>query len=96
VISHTLKRAPSFTMEGVVMSATNAPEVAWLALNRAPADLRTWLETPRFVRELGAVYNGEERALILLNLRSAFDALVVIRTVHDSSPTPTGIRRAKR
>jgi hypothetical protein len=39
---------------------------------------------------------GAERTMLLLNVPSAFDAIVVIRTVRDSSPTPTGVRRAKQ
>jgi hypothetical protein len=31
--------------------------------------------------------------MILQNIKSAFDAIVVIRTVHDSSPTATGVRK---
>jgi erythromycin esterase-like protein len=96
VISHVMTPAPPFTVEGALMAATGAPDVVWLALSQLPPKLQVWLDIPRFVRELGAVYNGEERAMMLLNVRAAFDALVVIKTVHDSSPTPTGIRRAKQ
>ncbi len=95
VISHALKPPPPYSLEGALLAATGAQRIAWLALAALPREVRTWLETPRYVRELGAVYNGDDRAMILLDLRSAFDGLVIIPTVHDTSPTPTGVRRAK-
>lgn len=95
VISHKLKPAPAYTVEGAVMAATGAPEVAWLALRSSSATLQRWLATPRYVRELGAVYQGEDSSMVLLDVPAAFDALVVTRTVHDTSPTPSGVRRAK-
>ena len=94
VVSHVVAPAPPFTVEGALMAATGTPEVAWLPLRQLPAALRAWLEKPRFVRELGAVYNGEEHSMVLVETTSSFDALVVIRSVRDSSPTPTGVRRA--
>ena len=94
VVSHVIAPAPTFAVEGALMAATGTPDVAWLPLRHLPAALRAWLEKPRFVREMGAVYYGEDRSMVLWNMTSAFDALVVIRNVHDSSPTPTGVRRA--
>jgi erythromycin esterase len=96
VISHSVPPAPPFSIEGALMSAAGSPGVAWLPLRRLPAPLRAWLAIPRFAREMGAVYNGEERTMLLLEPSVAFDALVVIKTVHDSSPTPTGIRQVTR
>jgi erythromycin esterase len=94
VISHRFKPAPEFTVEGALMNATKFPEIAWVPLGRLPPKLRAWFEVPRYVRELGAGSNGEARMMILFDMLSAFDASVVIKRVHDSSPTPTGIRRA--
>jgi erythromycin esterase-like protein len=93
VLSYPIAAAPSFTIEGAMMTATSHPAVAWLPLRRLPQPLRAWLAVPRFARELGAVYMGEARSMILMNASLAFDALVVIKSVHDSSPTPTGLRR---
>ena len=42
----------------------------------------------------GAIYIDEEDMLSLRNVPAEFDALVVIKTGHDSSPTPTGVRKA--
>lgn len=94
VIPHALPAAPAYTLEGAVMRATGTPAIAWLPLRTAPAALRSWLDTPRLAREVGAIYTGEEDTLTLRRVRDAFDAVVVIRTGHDSSPTPTGIRKA--
>jgi erythromycin esterase len=94
VVSHVVASAPPFTVEGALMAATGRPDVAWLPLRHLPGALRAWLEKPRFVREMGAIYNGEEHSMVLWDIASAFDALVVIRNVRDSSPTPTGVRRA--
>ena len=94
VVSHPIPSPPPYAAERVLMTACQATDIAWLPLRRLPSALQIWLETPRFVREFGAVYYGEERSMLLVDLRAAFDALVVIRSVHDSSPTPTGIRRA--
>jgi erythromycin esterase len=95
VVSHVIGAAPAFTVEGAVMSMTGFPTIAWLPLSSLPPALHRWLEVPRYVREVGAVYNGEDRATVLLNIKAAFDAIVVIRSIRDSSPTPTGVRRIK-
>jgi erythromycin esterase-like protein len=94
VVSHSFKPAPAYTVEGALMNATGFPEIAWVALGRLPPKLRAWFTVPRYARELGAGSNGEARTMILFDMLSAFDATVVIKHVHDSSPTPTGIRRA--
>jgi erythromycin esterase len=94
VISHPIPIAPEHSLEGAIMSATGAPEVAWIPFRTLPATLRRWLEVPRFVREIGAVYANENDMMILRSVLDAFDAVVVIRRGHDSSPTPTGIRKA--
>ena len=39
---------------------------------------------------------SDDRAMILLDITAAFDGLVIIKTIHDSTPTPTGERRAKK
>jgi hypothetical protein len=76
------------------MTAAGFPDVAWLPFSQLPSNLIAWLGVPRFAREMGAVYFGEARASILLDARVAFDALVVVKRVHASSPTPTGARQA--
>jgi erythromycin esterase len=96
VISHSLGPPPAFTVESVLLSVASASDAAWIPLRRLSQKLRAWLEVPRYVRGLGAVYGGPGRTMLLLNIASAFDAIVVIRAVHDSSPTPTGVRRAKQ
>jgi hypothetical protein len=52
------------------------------------------LATPRYARELTAVYAGDEEMMTLRDVREAFDALVVVKQGHDSTPTPTGVRKA--
>lgn len=94
VISHPIPTAPAYTVEGAVMAAAGEPAVAWLAFDRAPAPLRAWLARPRFVRELGSAYVDEATTMKLRNMRTAFDGVAVIKTGHDSSPTPTGVRTA--
>jgi erythromycin esterase len=96
VISHPIPEAPPYLLEGAVMRVTGAPAVAWLPLRGLPEPLRAWLETPRFVREVGAQYTGLDEVTILRHARRSFDALVVIKHGHDSTPTPTGIRKAKQ
>jgi erythromycin esterase-like protein len=51
VISHPIPAAPPYTMEGAVMRATGSPDIAWLSLRTLPTAFRSWLATPRFVRE---------------------------------------------
>jgi erythromycin esterase len=94
VISHPIPQAPDFSVEGVVMAATRSPEVAWLPVKALPTALRTWFKLPRYVREVGAVYGGEADMLTLRAAGTAFDGLVIIKTAHDSTPTPTGVRKA--
>lgn len=94
VISHSVPIAPAYTVEGVVSATTGMPTVAWLPLKHLPSSLRTWLDVPRFVREVYAVYNGPKATLVLRDIPVAFDAIVVIRSGHDSSPTATGVRSA--
>jgi erythromycin esterase-like protein len=96
VISHHLRPPPSFTVESALLEAAGHPDVGWFPIARLPTSLRRWLDTTRYVRELGAVFFGEDRAMILMDISAAFDAVVVIKTIHDSTPTPTGDRRAKK
>lgn len=96
VISHPIPEAAPYMLEGAVMHATGMPAVAWLPLRALPEPLRTWLDTPRLVREVGAQYTGLDEVTTLRDARRSFDAVVVIKHGRDSSPTPTGIRRAKQ
>jgi erythromycin esterase-like protein len=93
VVSNTIPIAPDFTIESAVMAATGAPEIAWVPVRAFPAELQKWTQTPRFMREMGAVYMGVDRMMVLRNIHDAFDAVVVVKTGHDSSPTPSGIRK---
>ncbi|MBC7974505.1 MAG: hypothetical protein H7138_05920 [Myxococcales bacterium] len=95
VISHPVAVAPPFAVESVFMAAAGRPEVAWVALRSLPSSLTTWLNLPRFVRELTAVYAGEDELMTLRDLREALDAVVIVKLGHDSSPTATGVRVAK-
>lgn len=92
VISHPIPEAPPYTVEDVIMRAARMPDIAWIPLRRHAA-LQDWLRTPRFVRELGAVYTNLEDMMTLRQVSQAFDAVVVLKTGHDSSPTPTGVRK---
>jgi erythromycin esterase len=94
VTSHPIPRASDYMVEGAVMAATGEPAIAWLPIRDLPPSLRKWVETPRYVREVGAIYIDEEDTLSLRNVPVEFDALVVIKSGHDSSPTPTGVRKA--
>lgn len=94
VISHPMPRAADYMVEGAVMAATGAPDIAWLPVHDFSPALRTWAETPRYVREVGAIYFDEEDSLTLRDVPAEFDAIVVIKSGHDSSPTPTGVRKA--
>jgi erythromycin esterase len=96
VISHPIPRAPDYTVEAVVMAAARAPDIAWVPLGALPAALTSWLETPRYVRESGAVYSTEENLMTLRDVRAAFDGLVVIKSGHDTTPTPTGVRKVDK
>lgn len=94
VISYPFPRASDYMVEGAVMAATGTPEIAWLPVRSFSPALQAWAARPRYVRELGAVYEGDESSLRLCSVPTEYDALVVIRTGHDSSPTPTGVRKA--
>jgi hypothetical protein len=76
------------------MAATGAPDIAWVTTEQLASTLGSWLDTPRYVREMGHTYLGEAESLTLRRIRTEFDAIAVIKSVRDSSPTPTGIRRA--
>lgn len=94
VTSHPIPRASDYMVEAAVMAATGEPDIAWLPIRDFPPSLRKWIETPRYVREVGAIYIDEEDMLSLRNVPAEFDALVVIKSGHDSTPTPTGVRKA--
>ncbi len=96
VISHLIPRAASYNAEGAVMAVTNAPDVAWLPMHGLPDKLQTWFATPRYVREVGAGFLGETNSLTLRAMSSEFDALVVVKLGHDSTPTPTGERKVTK
>jgi erythromycin esterase-like protein len=93
VIPHLISAAAPYMVEGAVMRATGMPAVAWLPLDKLPHVLGDWLDTPRLVREVGAVYI-DDQVPTLRRIREAFDAIVVVRTGHDSTPTATGVRTA--
>lgn len=93
VIPHPISAAAPYMVEGAVMRATGMPAVAWLPLDKLPRVLGDWLATPRLVREVGAVYI-DDQVPTLRRMREAFDAIVVVRTGHDSTPTATGVRTA--
>jgi erythromycin esterase len=92
VIPHPIPIAPSYTVEAAIMSAAAMPETAWMPLRPLPPALASWLATPRYVREIYATFDGDDAALTLRDVPAAFDALVVLHTGHDSTPTPTGVR----
>jgi erythromycin esterase len=96
VISHPIPRAPDYTVEGALMAAANMPDVAWIPHTALSPALHTWLGTPRYVREAGSAYLDEQDLLTLRGIGTAFDALVVIKSAHDSTPTPTGVRKAEK
>jgi erythromycin esterase len=93
VISHPIPAAPPYALEGAIMHLAGFPQIAWLPLRRLPTGFRSWLDTPRLVRELGAVYIDAGETLTLRNVPATFDAVVVIKNAHDSTPTPTGVRK---
>jgi erythromycin esterase len=95
VISHALPAAPSYTLEGAIMHATGMPKIAWVLFRNLPAAFLIWMKLPRFVREIGAGYVDAEKAMSLHYVGQAFDAVAVIKTGHDSTPTPTGVRRVE-
>lgn len=96
VISHHIARAPDYTVEGAVMAATQFPDVAWLPLRAMPEALKTWFAVPRYVREVGATYVGEPDSMTLRAVSTEFDAFVVVKSGHDSTPTPTGERKVSK
>ena len=96
VISHSIPRARDYNAEGAVMAMTNAPDVAWLPMHKLPEKLQSWFATPRYVREVGAGFVSEKDSLTLRAMSSEFDALVVIKQGHDTTPTPTGERKVTK
>jgi erythromycin esterase len=93
VIPHKLAPTPPYYVESAIMEATRHPDMAWVAIKTMPAALRKWLDQPRFSREFGSSYQGEEDARTLRLFPTAFDALVVLKRGSPSTPTPTGERR---
>ena len=81
-------------LEGAVMTAAGMPEAVWLPWTLAPKEFRDWIQKPRYVREVGAIYSGAERTINLHSLQTEFDGVVVIKTGRVSTPTPTGHRKA--
>ncbi|MEO6776131.1 MAG: erythromycin esterase family protein [Kofleriaceae bacterium] len=96
VIPHPLPRAPAYSVEGAVMAVTKGPDVAWLPMHGLPDTLTAWFASPRYVREVGASYVSETDSLTLRAVSTEFDALVVIKSGHDSTPTPTGERKVTK
>jgi hypothetical protein len=78
------------------MAATGAPDVGWTPVKQLATALGPWLDTPRLGRCLGSGYIDEDDMMTLFDVPTAFDAIVVIKTGHDSSPTPTGVRGAEK
>lgn len=93
VVTQPIPAAAAYMLEGAIMAATRWPEIAWVPISRFSPALHTWSKTPRYVRELGARYVDEENLMTLRYIQTAFDAIVVIKTGRDSTPTPTGVRK---
>jgi erythromycin esterase len=93
VIPYKLSPTPPYYIEAAIMEATRHPDIAWVDMKIIPTDLQNWLDKPRFSREFGNTWYGEESARTLRHFRSAFDALVVLKRGSSSTPTPTGERR---
>jgi erythromycin esterase len=96
VIPYRLAPTPPYYMESAIMEATGHASIAWVAMKTMPAALHRWLESPRYSREFGAIYTGEEDARTLRLFPVAFDALVVLKHGSPSTPTLTGVRRVTR
>lgn len=93
VITNDLGVAPSYTVERVVTNAARSA-VVYLPYARVPESLMSWLSTPRYVREIGPVMRRDP--LKLLDVRKSYDAVVIVRDSHPTTPTPTGVRVAKK
>ena len=94
VIPHDLAPPPSYNIESVMMRATGFPEIAWIRLDQLNRTLQSWLGTPRFVREFGAAYVPDDSEK-LRALPKEFAAVVVFGHTTPTTPTPTGVRKAK-
>jgi hypothetical protein len=96
VIPHKLAPTPPYYIESAIIEATRHPDIAWVAIETMPSGVRSWLDRPRFSREFGSAYPGEEDARKLRPFPTAFDALIVLKHGSASTPTPTGERRVAR
>lgn len=95
IISHPIPPAAEYTVERVLMTAAGMPEIAWMPLRQAPKELARWLELPRYVREVAAVF-VESEVITLRSMRESFDAIGVIRSGHDTTPTASARAAMKK
>ena len=86
VTSHPIPPAPEFGVEHVLMNASGRPAIAWIPLRDLPRELATWLQIPRMVRELSAVYINDADLNTLRSIRASFDAVVIVQHGHDTTP----------
>lgn len=94
VVSQPIPPLREYHVEQALTGGVALKATAWISMRQLPPALARWFDLPRYVRELYAIYEGPEGAEILRDVREGFDAIVIIPTGHDSTPTPTGIRTA--
>jgi erythromycin esterase len=88
--TNDLPAAPEYAVDAVLAAAIRGTDTRYVPLATAPAWLRTWLELPRYTREVASAMPPS--VLMLRDLPTAFDALALVPTGRATIPTPTGIR----
>ncbi|HUQ04838.1 MAG TPA: erythromycin esterase family protein [Kofleriaceae bacterium] len=92
VIPHTLTDAPPYALERAL--AVESTEPSYVMFAQLSHEMQAWLSKLRYLRSIGGVYDPDG-GFTLYDVGHAFDGVVVFRRTSSSTPTPTGIRKAK-
>ncbi len=96
VDSQEMDAAWPFSVEGALVTASNDAKPVYASMQNLPPALQEWIAKPRLLREFGAIYPGKKNAFVLRDVANAFDAIVLFDKSTATTPTKTGVRRAKQ
>jgi erythromycin esterase len=93
VIPHVLDPAPRYSVEGALSKGRK--DTQYVLFSTLPPQLQTWISNLRYVRFLGSTFPVSGGGWALYDVGHGFDGAVVFPSTSATTPTATGVRKAK-
>jgi len=93
VIPHVLDEAPGYSIEGALSHEKAEPR--YVLFSQLPPDVSDWIGKLRLVRFLGSTFPKTGGGWALYDMAGGFDGAVIFRSTTSTTPTSTGVRKAK-